>query len=308
MASDKDPTRFLDLRTRLQSAAILILGCLGIGLLASLFCLGKFLLVALVVGVLTICAWELALICGHSGKDQVVRMRVGYFALCSFAPIITAAYIVQALFRSPVCGLQIELLAGVAIALLSFVLAFLGSVLLVVSEGRSDLEQASQVSRELPLGVFLVGLCGALIVILCAHQSSPTLLLWLLLVVCCNDAAAYFVGSKVRGPRLAEAISPKKTFSGAIGGLVVGVLVAMISYRLLPGETSPIQALILSVGLVLAAQLGDLAKSFIKRLHSVKDSGNIIPGHGGLLDRVDGILTAGALLSVWLCARSYLLG
>ena len=308
MVPESKPASFSDLRRRVESAGILILGSLGIGTAAYYFCLGKFILVALVVAALTICSWEFATICGVSSRGLRARFRVGYFALITFTPLLTASFIVQALFRSPVCGLQLELLAAMAIALVSFVISFIGAILLIVVEGRSDLDEATQVSRELPIGIFLIGLCGALIVILCGQQSSPRLMLWLLLVVCFNDAAAYFVGSKLKGPRLAEAISPKKTFSGAIGGSAGGVLVGLISYKLIPGETSFVQAVLLSSGLVLAAQIGDLAKSYIKRLHAVKDSGNIIPGHGGVLDRVDGILAAGALLSAWMLARSYLLG
>ena len=308
MAPETEQIKFSDLRKRVESAAVLILFCLAIGAWALFSCFGNFVIVALITGVLTICAWELAMICGAGQDGTKSRMRVGYFALSAFAPILTAAYIAQALFRSPTCYLQIELLAALAIALLSFVISFLGAVLLIVVEGRSDIEHASQISRELPLGLFLVGLCGALVLTLCGHPSAPWLLLWLLLVVCVNDAAAYFVGSKVGGPRLAQAISPKKTISGSIAGLVAGVLVGLASYWLLPVKINPLQVLILSIALVLAAQLGDLTKSYLKRLHAVKDSGNIIPGHGGLLDRVDGILTAGALLGAWLCTRPYLLG
>lgn len=303
--SEIKPKSFSDLSKRVSSALVLIAVCLIIGFVATVFCPGKFLLVALVAAVVSICAWEFAVICGSS--QTYSQVRVGYFALSAFAPIITAAFVAQALFRSPICGLQIELLAAIAIALVCFVLSFIGAVFLIVAQGRNDLTEATNCSSELPLGLLLIGLCGALIVALCGHPSSPLILLWLLLVVCINDSCAYFVGSKVGGPKLASAISPKKTYSGSIGGFIGGVVAGFSGLYLLPSETGLVQVTILSFALVAAAQLGDLAKSYLKRIHNVKDSGSIIPGHGGLLDRVDGILTAGALLSAWLCARAYLL-
>lgn len=109
--------------------------------------------------------------------------------------------------------------------------------------------------------------------------------LFLLLVVWMTDIGAYAVGRLVGGPKLAPAISPGKTISGALGGLVIGiatgVLVAWSPHAILP-----------AAALSLISQVGDLAESALKRRLGVKDSGTTIPGHGGLLDRLDGILAA----------------
>ena len=102
------------------------------------------------------------------------------------------------------------------------------------------------------------------------------------------DVAAYFVGRHVGGPRLAPVISPKKTRSGAVGGLVGAVLVTMVvgGYNSL----SVAEALLAGCCIAILAQSGDLLESALKRNLAIKDSGNLIPGHGGFLDRFDGYL------------------
>lgn len=122
-----------------------------------------------------------------------------------------------------------------------------------------------------------------------------------LLVVFASDTASYFAGRLWGKRRLAPTISPKKTWEGAAGGLAgAGVAAALLS-PLTP--LSPPAAAALGVVLSLAGQVGDLAESFLKRSVAAKDSGGLLPGHGGLLDRMDSIVFAGALLYhyvIWL--------
>ena len=120
----------------------------------------------------------------------------------------------------------------------------------------------------------------------------------------CTDIMALFVGMIFKGPKLAPHISPKKTISGAIGGLFGGVIGAAIIWGLsftgfmgLSGLNENIWislALYLSLGLCIAfvTEVGDLIASYIKRFCEIKDYGTLIPGHGGVLDRIDGIMLA----------------
>lgn len=120
--------------------------------------------------------------------------------------------------------------------------------------------------------------------------------LFLLVVVWATDIGAYLAGRWLGGPRMAPMISPGKTWSGAVGGAVVAVGAGMIVAALGPhhaGGATAVLALILSV----SAQAGDLLESAAKRRCGVKDAGRLIPGHGGLLDRVDGILAAAPMLA-----------
>jgi phosphatidate cytidylyltransferase len=152
--------------------------------------------------------------------------------------------------------------------------------------------------RELPLAVFLVGIGGAALVALPLLPGGAWMLLWVVLVVSVNDSAAYFIGSRLGGPKLCPAISPNKTWSGSVGGVLCGVAggVALGSLSTAAGWA---ESLPLSLGVVVAAQCGDLMKSYLKRLHGVKDSGTILPGHGGVLDRIDGILAGGLVTYIW---------
>ena len=123
---------------------------------------------------------------------------------------------------------------------------------------------------------------------------------FMLAVVWCSDIGAYVAGRLLGGPRLAPSISPGKTWSGAVGGLLAAIVGGMVIT-----EMSVWAAL--GAGLLgVASQLGDLGESALKRHYGVKDSGRLIPGHGGLLDRLDGLmaaaLLAGVALAVFLAA------
>lgn len=120
------------------------------------------------------------------------------------------------------------------------------------------------------------------------------MVLWLMGVVWATDTGAYFVGRMIGGPRLAPTISPNKTWAGLIGGMAAaGGIGALIGTSV--GGSGPLLAL-LGAGLAVVAQTGDLAESALKRHAGVKDSGRMIPGHGGILDRVDGLMPVALVL------------
>ena len=121
--------------------------------------------------------------------------------------------------------------------------------------------------------------------------------LFVLLIVWSSDIGAYMVGRLIGGPKLAPSISPGKTRSGAVGGLVGAMLVGLIA-ACLSSAGDPVRAALVAGGLGIASQSGDLLESWLKRRAGVKDSGRILPGHGGLLDRLDGLLTAAPLAAL----------
>lgn len=121
--------------------------------------------------------------------------------------------------------------------------------------------------------------------------------LWLLLAVWSTDTMAYFAGRTIGGPKLAPAISPGKTWAGLAGGMVGAALVGLLAARLVP-LPSLVGAALLASALAVVAQAGDLFESWMKRQAGVKDSGRLIPGHGGALDRLDGLLTAAPAFAV----------
>jgi phosphatidate cytidylyltransferase len=122
-------------------------------------------------------------------------------------------------------------------------------------------------------------------------------LIFLLAVVWCSDIGAYLTGRLIGGRKLAPSISPGKTWSGAGGGLLAAVAVGEVIAALWNGRPGP--AMLAAAVLGVASQLGDLLESAVKRRFGVKDSGRLIPGHGGLLDRLDGLMAAAVVAGGW---------
>lgn len=124
-------------------------------------------------------------------------------------------------------------------------------------------------------------------------------LLLLLLTTWANDTFAYFAGTRLGRHKLAPVISPNKTIEGSIGGVLGGLLIGLL-WGLYFGMLELHVSVILAVFLAVAGQAGDLVESAIKRAAGIKDAGNIIPGHGGILDRFDSLLLAAPLLYYYL--------
>ncbi len=122
-------------------------------------------------------------------------------------------------------------------------------------------------------------------------------LILILLVVWMTDMGGYFAGRGIGGPKLWPRVSPKKTWAGAIGGFMASLAVAAGFAAFGLGKTGPV--LLLGGVLSIASQLGDLFESAVKRRFGVKDSSHIIPGHGGLLDRLDGFVAAIVLAAIF---------
>ncbi|MBC7858455.1 MAG: phosphatidate cytidylyltransferase [Burkholderiaceae bacterium] len=123
---------------------------------------------------------------------------------------------------------------------------------------------------------------------------------WILLLVLgvwAYDTGAYLVGRRIGGPRFLQHISPSKTYAGLVGGIVA---VTVVTAAMLAGlGEDPLAGLILGPLIGLAAQAGDLAESLLKRAAGAKDSSNLIPGHGGILDRVDSFLFAAPVVTLY---------
>ena len=151
-------------------------------------------------------------------------------------------------------------------------------------------------------GLVYVALAYAALLAMRAGPFGRIDVLFVMAVVWAGDIGAYAAGRQLGGPRLAPDISPGKTWSGAVGGtfcaVLAGAAMAHWAWR----------AAALALGLSVVAQAGDLLESAIKRRLGAKDSSRLIPGHGGLLDRLDGVLAASpAALAVWLAAGPGLL-
>lgn len=127
--------------------------------------------------------------------------------------------------------------------------------------------------------------------------SGLTAIIYLFALVWATDISAYFSGRTIGGPKLAPRFSPNKTWSGAIGGVVAAMIAAAaVSYFSFDHIKFPM--VILAIALSVASQIGDLGESWVKRHFGAKDSGKLLPGHGGVMDRVDGLIVAAVVLYI----------
>ena len=155
--------------------------------------------------------------------------------------------------------------------------------------------------RLLAFGALYIGVpCVSILWLSADPATGRAVLFWILALVWATDIGAYAFGRTIGGPKLAPRVSPKKTWAGLIGG-VASAAVAGLATAHVANAPSAAAVVAVSAGLAVIEQFGDLAESAVKRRFGVKDAGTLIPGHGGMLDRLDGLLAvapAVALLSL----------
>lgn len=144
------------------------------------------------------------------------------------------------------------------------------------------------------------------------EKGSFVMTLWFILMVWSVDIGAYIVGTNLKGPKLAPKISPNKTWSGLIGGIILSVAVSFIYmyatkniFDLAMPLSEQIKFAELGAVIAVVAQIGDLIESSIKRYLGVKDSSALIPGHGGIFDRIDGLIFAAPIIYCYFTLVSF---
>jgi phosphatidate cytidylyltransferase len=255
------PNRKPEIVLRLASAVVL--ATLAVG--ATIFSPWSFLLLVIVGGGLV--AWEWGRLTRGNGFDATALIE---------AVSVASLAILVALGRP---DLALFLLGGAAMAI-----AF--------GSGASS-------SRVWPLaGLAYAAFPAVALVWLRGDQAlGATAVLYLFAVAWTTDTASYAGGRLIGGPKLAPRISPRKTWSGFIVGALTPALVGLAFATVLKG-TSAWKLALVSVVLALACQMGDLMESWVKRRFGAKDASQLIPGHGGLLDRIDGLLLAAILAAL----------
>ncbi len=247
-----------ELVLRINSALILVV------LTLALTYAGTQTFAALILFAATLMSWEWGRVVRGAGID-------GIFALQS-AAIIAAGYLTLKNYNA----------AAVAIIIVATWLAF-------------RLHKRAHLSSDpwwSAAGVYYAGFPAiALIAIRQDPEYGFHAILYLFIVVWSADTGAFFTGRLIGGPKLAPSISPNKTWSGFIGGALFACFAGVI-FAAWFGHTSIVSIALLSIVLALISQGGDLGESFIKRFFGVKDSSGLIPGHGGVLDRLDGLVFA----------------
>jgi phosphatidate cytidylyltransferase len=182
--------------------------------------------------------------------------------------------------------------AALAVAGLCFAIGRLDAGLIVLAVGFVAVVSIAPERRNWAAAGFLYAAAAEIASVLVRLDPVKgfAALMFVLLIVWVTDSGGYFAGRGIGGPKLWPRVSPKKTWAGAVGGLVASLAVAAGFAALDLGKTLPL--LVLSAVLSTVSQLGDLFESAVKRRFGVKDSSQIIPGHGGLMDRLDGFVAA----------------
>lgn len=146
------------------------------------------------------------------------------------------------------------------------------------------------------LGILYIGIAFSMMIIVRAQGLNY--LLFILFLIWGTDTGAYFSGMAFGKRKLWPKISPKKTIEGAIGGTIIAAIIGLVFQVVYPFDHSLLTILILSILISVAGQLGDLIASALKRHYGVKDFGNILPGHGGIIDRMDSLIFVLLFLSL----------
>ena len=253
--------RWGDLRLRVLSASViapLALACIWIGGTAF-----TGLVILIVAGL----AYEWLALCGQLNS----RIAVTLFAALPLSVALAAWGSLGAAFVI----LGLAMLCG-----------------MVLARGLSP-------SRPFAFGIPYFGATAIALVWLRQPSTSGGInVIVLLLVVWASDIGAYIFGRTFGGPRLAPAISPGKTWSGAMGGLLAAAAVGVAASVILGDKPVFWRPVVFAVLIGIVSQAGDLFESYLKRSFGVKDSGTMIPGHGGLLDRLDAVLTAAPMTAL----------
>jgi phosphatidate cytidylyltransferase len=218
----------------------------------------------------------------------ILGRKKGYaipVALCIFL----ALFIVAAFILEPV---SVEM--GVFLTLLVIPASYVFM--------KADLDQALPSSAIAMAGTLYVGMLGGSLIRLrndFPPDIGPKLVFFLLLVVWLGDAGAYYVGRQFGRHKMSPRISPKKTIEGGAGGILTSVIAAIVIHFTFFRAFPLAHAIVAGVLLSISGVIGDLAESMWKRSAAVKDSGTLIPGHGGFLDRFDSIFFTAPILYVY---------
>jgi phosphatidate cytidylyltransferase len=271
------------------------------------------------VPVLAFVAGVVALLAVH----ELLKLAEGY----NIRPLYKPTYVFVALFFlliaiSPEASSTPALsTSGFAFVAVCFA-GFAPFIFLAIAMRRDELSSSFPAAMVAAFGFAYIALPMASLVQLREQWQGSFFLLYLLLLVWAGDIFAYFIGKSLGTHRMSPRVSPKKTWEGAVASVVASVAVGMlmthyavpISRALLHArlieqrdgvftEPALFPIIILSIVLNVAAQLGDLVESVIKRGAGVKDSGAILPGHGGMFDRIDALLFAAPVLWAYMAWR-----
>lgn len=251
-----------------------------------------------ITGIMIGAGWLALLLNGSTLVFWLVIALVGLLALIEYTTMMLADEVNAARIAGVCCG-AIPLLAAVSgrcdVVSAGLPLALLVLVVFVVLS-YERLAAPLAVLCRLGFGILYVGFCSAQLILLRNEPDGVKWLLMLTAITVASDSFAYYSGRFFGKRKLCPAVSPGKTIAGFVGGVIGGMTVAVVLASFLFAHPAlPLLAVVAAL-LSCVGVMGDLCESVIKRTTGVKDSGTILPGHGGVLDRIDSLLLTAPLL------------
>ena len=202
--------------------------------------------------------------------------------------IMTEGYALSEIHKRLVTSIIIILLASVTLFAGSWLLLIaIMAIAALMDKEWSNITPRNSIGWKLA-GIFYITL--PCIAALALRDLSFAAILYPIMLIVATDIGAYVSGRAIGGPKIIAAISPNKTWAGLGGGMVGAVVVSVLMHSHVPFPESTIAAIFIGVFTAILAQAGDFFESWLKRKQGVKDSGTLLPGHGGLLDRLDGYI------------------
>ncbi|MDH3393009.1 MAG: phosphatidate cytidylyltransferase [Desulfobulbaceae bacterium] len=253
-----------------------------------------------ITGLLVCSGWLALVMYGAFPLFWLVVCLLGALALHEYGSVVLSELSPAARAAGLCCGLLPFLAAfnGTVEPVAAFVpLSLLVLVAFVVFRYR-ELADPFQFLCRAGFGIMYVGFCGAHLILLRHEPAGGEWLLWLTGITVGSDTLAYYTGRRFGKRKLCPAVSPGKTVAGFVGGLVGSVGVSVLIAELLFVSHEPLKMALAAALLSCVGVLGDLCESVIKRAMAVKDSGSLLPGHGGILDRVDSLLFTAPVLYI----------
>jgi len=224
-----------------------------------------------IIATSVLCLWEYFRI-AFVGHQPPVPGAFHYWGYLSAAAVVFAAFF-----------------EAFPLLMIALALNFLGAALFSIQRFKIN-QDAPVVAVKQAFGILYIPFSLAFIVMLRASGDGPYWVLFLMSVVAWGDTGALYVGSMFGRHKLCPSVSPKKTIEGSIGGLASNVTFAWIFKLLIFPDISGLTCTVFAIVVGAVGQLGDLFESEFKRAAGVKDSGNLLPGHGGFLDRLDALI------------------
>ncbi len=249
-------------------------------------------------GLLLAAAWLLLLALGPAWLFGVVLLAGSALALDEYFRMSFPSLQGGMHFAAVLCALApvLAALSGQAeLVLFGLLLSLAGFIAMGLSR-YSSWENVQLMLSTCGFAALYIGLCSAYLMLL---RLAPQGSFWLILLtatIAGSDTGAYYAGRSFGRRKIFPNISPKKTLAGVVGGVICGALCALLVHVLMAGPLSLLVLLPAAVILVLIGIAGDLTESMLKRANGVKDSGTILAGHGGLLDRIDSLLLSAPAL------------